>query len=70
LRLPFLLPFLALALGQTLYLPLDDRPPNLAPCAWGLVLCPPREAYRGPEGADAGRMSWPTGGFSKAATSP
>ncbi|SDE49956.1 Protein of unknown function [Thermus arciformis] len=35
-----------------LYLPLDDRPPNLAPCAWGLVLCPPREAYRGPEGAD------------------
>ena len=54
-RLSFLLPFLALALGQTLYLPLDDRPPNLAPCAWG-VLCPPREAYRGPEGADLGEL--------------
>ncbi|KOX89458.1 hypothetical protein BVI061214_00622 [Thermus aquaticus] len=52
----FLAPLLALALGQTLYLPLDDRPPNLAPCAWGPVLCPPREAYRGPEGADAGRL--------------
>jgi hypothetical protein len=52
----FLAPLLALALGQTLYLPLDDRPPNLAPCAWGLVLCPPREAYRGPEGADARRL--------------
>lgn len=37
--------------AQTLYLPLDDRPPNWAPCAWGLVLCPPKEAYRGPEGA-------------------
>ncbi|GGN00748.1 hypothetical protein GCM10007092_13480 [Thermus composti] len=39
-----------------LYLPLDDRPPNLAPCAWGLVLCPPQEAYRGPEGADLGAL--------------
>ncbi len=43
---------LGLALAQTLYLPLDDRPPNWAPCTWGPVLCPPREAYRGPMGAD------------------
>lgn len=43
---------LGLALAQTLYLPLDDRPPNWAPCAWGLVLCPPKAAYRGPAGAD------------------
>ncbi|WP_117237687.1 DUF4127 family protein [Thermus sediminis] len=56
-RLPlFLFPFLALALGQTLYLPLDDRPPNLGPCTWGLALCPPRAAYRGPEGADLGAL--------------
>ncbi|WP_022797493.1 DUF4127 family protein [Thermus islandicus] len=39
-----------------LYLPLDDRPPSWAPCDWGLVLCPPREAYRGPEGADLSRL--------------
>jgi hypothetical protein len=59
LRLPFFLPFLALALGQTLYLPLDDRPPNLGPCAWGLVRCPPEAVYRGPEGADLeGLLSW------------
>ncbi|MDW8018175.1 MAG: DUF4127 family protein [Thermus sp.] len=51
-RLSALVLLLGLALGQTLYLPLDDRPPNWAPCAWGLVLCPPRAAYRGPEGAD------------------
>lgn len=43
---------LGLALAQTLYLPLDDRPPNWAPCAWGLVLCPPKAAYWGPAGAD------------------
>ncbi|GAB5602934.1 DUF4127 family protein [Thermus sp. FJN-A] len=48
-----------LGLAQTLYLPLDDRPPNLAPCAWGLVRCPPQEAYRGPEGADlAALRAW------------
>ncbi|WP_234555033.1 DUF4127 family protein [Thermus caliditerrae] len=46
----------ALGLAQTLYLPLDDRPPNWAPCGWGLVLCPPEEAYRGPEGADLPRL--------------
>jgi hypothetical protein len=46
----FLAPLLALALGQTLYLPLDDRPPNLAPCR-GPVLCPPREAYTDEEWA-------------------
>ncbi|TBH17511.1 DUF4127 family protein [Thermus thermamylovorans] len=46
-------------LAQTLYLPLDDRPPNWAPCAWGLVLCPPKAAYRGPEGADLpGLRAW------------
>ncbi|MGC8968319.1 MAG: DUF4127 family protein [Thermus sp.] len=48
-----------LGLAKPLYLPLDDRPPNLAPCAWGLVLCPPREAYRGPEGVDlAALRAW------------
>lgn len=51
-RLWALLVAWGLGLAQLLYLPLDDRPPNLAPCAWGVVLCPPREAYRGPEGAD------------------
>ncbi|TFU15770.1 DUF4127 family protein [Thermus tengchongensis] len=62
-RLSFLLGFLWLGVflgnlgqAQTLYLPLDDRPPNWAPCAWGLVLCPPKEAYRGPEGADLFRL--------------
>ncbi len=44
---------LALAQAQVLYLPLDDRPPNWAPCAWGLALCPPKGAYRGPGGASA-----------------
>ncbi|WP_038058580.1 DUF4127 family protein [Thermus amyloliquefaciens] len=47
---------LGLAQAPILYLPLDDRPPNWAPCAWGLVLCPPKEAYRGPEGADLSRL--------------
>ncbi|WP_243092490.1 DUF4127 family protein [Thermus hydrothermalis] len=42
----------ALGASPILYLPLDDRPPNWAPCTWGLVLCPPKAAYRGTEGAD------------------
>lgn len=53
-RLGFLFTLLwGLALGAgVLYLPLDDRPPNWAPCGWEGVRCPPREVYRGPEGAD------------------
>ncbi|GAA6736257.1 DUF4127 family protein [Thermus oshimai] len=51
---------LALLLGsasaQVLYLPLDDRPPNWGPCRYGLVLCPPRASYRGPQGADLPRL--------------
>ncbi len=38
------------------YLPLDDRPPNWAPCAWGLAVCPPKEVYQGPLGADLPRL--------------
>lgn len=37
-------------LAQTLYIPLDNRPPNWTPCAWGLVQCPPADLYRGREG--------------------
>ncbi|KGQ20965.2 hypothetical protein THFILI_05435 [Thermus filiformis] len=47
---------MASSLLAFLYLPLDDRPPNWAPCTWGLVVCPPREVYRGPEGADLFRL--------------
>nr|WP_279232258.1 DUF4127 family protein [Thermus albus] len=43
---------LGLAQAPTLYLPLDDRPPNWAPCTWGLVVCPPKGAYRGSMGAN------------------
>ncbi|MFN4072863.1 MAG: DUF4127 family protein [Thermus sp.] len=43
---------LGLAQAPILYLPLDDRPPNWAPCTWGLVACPPQEAYRASLGAD------------------
>lgn len=52
-KLLFLL-FLLLASGgfaQTLYVPLDNRPPNWTPCTWGRVQCPPAELYRGREGA-------------------
>lgn len=35
----------------TLYLPLDDRPPNWSPCTWQLVRCPPRALYQGRQGA-------------------
>lgn len=42
-----------------LYLPLDDRPPNWAPCRWQIVLCPPSELYRGPIGIDYPELrSW------------
>ncbi len=37
---------------ETLYVPLDDRPPNWSPCAWQLVRCPPRAVYQGREGAN------------------
>ncbi|WP_105318339.1 DUF4127 family protein [Thermus tenuipuniceus] len=43
---------LGLAQASILYLPLDDRPPNWAPCTWGLVVCPPKEVYRAFLGAD------------------
>lgn len=43
---------LGLAQASILYLPLDDRPPNWAPCTWGLVVCPPKGAYRGSMGAN------------------
>ncbi|MGM8837735.1 DUF4127 family protein [Thermus sp. 93170] len=46
----------ALGAPPFLYLPLDDRPPNWAPCTWGLVLCPPKAVYRGAEGADLGAL--------------
>ncbi|WP_423247863.1 DUF4127 family protein [Thermus altitudinis] len=46
------LPGGSLAQAPTLYLPLDDRPPNWAPCTWGLVVCPPKGAYRGSMGAN------------------
>lgn len=36
----------------TLYLPLDDRPPNWSPCTWQLVRCPPRALYQGREEAN------------------
>lgn len=50
---------LGLAQASVLYLPLDDRPPNWGPCAWERVACPPREVYRGPEGADlAALRAW------------
>lgn len=42
--------------AQVVYLPLDDRPPNWAPCGWGLVVCPPRGVYHGPLGADLPRL--------------
>lgn len=38
--------------AQVVYLPLDDRPPNWAPCGWDLVVCPPKGVYQGPLGAD------------------
>ena len=44
------------ARAQVVYLPLDDRPPNWAPCAWGLAVCPPKEMYQGPLGADLPRL--------------
>lgn len=37
--------------GETLYIPLDDRPPNWSPCTWQLVHCPPRALYQGRQGA-------------------
>lgn len=36
----------------TLYLPLDDRPPNWLPCTWQVVRCPPRALYQGRQGAN------------------
>ncbi|MGQ9735947.1 MAG: DUF4127 family protein [Thermaceae bacterium] len=42
----------ALSQGLVVYLPLDDRPPNWAPCTWGVVVCLPKTLYRGPEGAE------------------
>ncbi len=47
-----LLVFVGLGLAQTLYIPLDDRPPNWTPCNWGLVICPPPELYHGHDGVD------------------
>jgi hypothetical protein len=44
--------FWALAQAQTLYVPLDNRPPNWLPCTWGWVVCPPSNLYRGPLGVD------------------
>lgn len=38
--------------GETLYIPLDERPPNWSPCTWQLVRCPPRAVYQGREGAN------------------
>jgi len=43
--------------GLTLYLPLDNRPPNWLPCTWGLVLCPPPELYQGQNGADPAQLA-------------
>lgn len=37
-------------LAQTLYIPLDNRPPNWTPCTWGVVQCPPAEFYKGRSG--------------------
>ncbi|GLV48535.1 hypothetical protein TJA_16880 [Thermus sp. LT1-2-5] len=52
-RLAFFALLWGFALGAgVVYLPLDDRPPNWAPCGWEGVRCPPREVYRGLEGAD------------------
>ncbi len=44
---------------ETLYIPLDDRPPNWSPCNWGLVVCPPRALYQGRDGASPQALwSW------------
>lgn len=43
--------------GLTLYLPLDNRPPNWLPCTWGLVICPPAELYKGRGGADPAQLA-------------
>lgn len=43
--------------GLTLYLPLDNRPPNWLPCTWGLVICPPAELYKGRDGADPASLA-------------
>jgi len=37
-------------LAQSLYVPLDNRPPNWGPCDWGLVQCPPAAYYKGRSG--------------------
>ncbi len=43
----------------TLYIPLDDRPPNWSPCTWQLVVCPPRAIYQGRDGANLQSLwSW------------
>lgn len=43
--------------GGTLYIPLDDRPPNWSPCTWQMVRCPPRAVYQGREGANLQALS-------------
>jgi hypothetical protein len=43
--------------GLTLYLPLDNRPPNWLPCTWGLVICPPAQLYQGQNGADPAQLA-------------
>lgn len=43
--------------GLTLYLPLDNRPPNWLPCTWGLVICPPAKLYQGQNGADPAQLA-------------
>jgi len=56
----FVLVFLPLAWafpGGTLYIPLDDRPPNWLPCTWQLVSCPPRAVYQGRDGASLQALS-------------
>jgi hypothetical protein len=49
------------AVAQTLYIPLDNRPPNWAPCNWGqgirLVVCPPAELYKGRDGVDTASLA-------------
>jgi len=43
--------------GLTLYIPLDNRPPNWLPCTWNLVICPPAELYKGQSGADPSQLA-------------